>query len=475
MDCLVQLEEILTKYRDSHEILIGGDLNVDLTKNIPSKKKCLLLQFIENFNLNVSYDCQTYINPLGIDCSEIDYFPQSEMKDRQITEKNCYKHLETNSSDHYPVSISVLSSYTEIKDKLKTDQHTSLCKTRIKWDKVDKERYSQLVTTYLEQLQFDNKDSQFGLESITETICDILVTSAKSATPQKKQNKNKPKLKVWNADISSALKDSRTARKNWLQAGKPNDPNHPTCMKKKLCKKKFRSCCRIEIAQKFIKNKEDIMQAKRYDNKLFYKLINKQRGSSSSVITDLTAGEQCFSGEENVIDGFKLHFQNLATKQNDNEYDNFYNQVEYVYDIIGELTSLKNIQPVTKCEMQKAIDSLNKGKAPDIYGLTVENILFGGSTIKTFMLEVINDIFSKGVVPDNLKFGLLSPVFKKKGKKSDSKNYRGITVLPVIGKIIEAIFRSRMRVRTEPTHCPLQRGFTAKLSPLNTALIVEET
>ena len=70
-----------------------------------------------------------------------------------------------------------------------------------------------------------------------------------------------------------------------------------------------------------------------------------------------------------MIDGFKLHFQNLATKQNDNEYDeNFYNQVEYDYDIIGELTSLKNIQPVTLCELQIAIDSLNKGKAPDIYG-----------------------------------------------------------------------------------------------------------
>ena len=320
------------------------------------------------------------------------------MNDRQITEKTVMKNLETNSSDHYPVSISVLSSYTEIKDKLKADQHTSLCKTRIKWDKVDKERYSQLVTTNLEQLQYDNKDSQFGLESITETICDILVTSAKKCYPQKKQNKNKPKLKVWNADISSALKDSRTARKNWLQAGKPNDPTHPTCMEKKLCKKKFRSCCRIEIAQKFIKNKEDIMQAKRYDNTLFYKLINKQRGSSSSVITDLTVGEQCFSGEENVLDGFKLHFQNLATKQNDNEYDeNFYNQVEYDYDIIGELTSLKNIQPVTLCELQKAIDSLNKGKAPDIYGLTVENILFGGSTIKTLSpkteVMLISNIF----------------------------------------------------------------------------------
>ena len=55
---------------------------------------------------------------------------------------------------------------------------------------------------------------------------------------------------------------------------------------------------------------------------------------------DLNVGDKCYSGEENVIDGFKVHFQNLATKQNDAEYDkHFYDLVEYDYDIIGELVS----------------------------------------------------------------------------------------------------------------------------------------
>ena len=36
----------------------------------------------------------------------------------------------------------------------------------------------------------------------------------------------------------------------------------------------------------------------------------------------------------------------LATTQNDTEYDeNFYDQVDYGYDIIGELISLNNVQP----------------------------------------------------------------------------------------------------------------------------------
>ena len=120
------------------------------------------------------------------------------------------------------------------------------------------------------------------------------------------------------------------------------------------------------------------------------------------------------------------------------------------------------------------MNSLNKGKSPDIYGLTIENII-GGMKLQSVLLEVLSGIFSNGTVPDSLKCGLLSPVFKKKSPKTDSKNYRGITVLPILGKLNESILCTRMRIKTEPTHCPLQRGFTAKSSPLNTALIVEET
>ena len=105
--------------------------------------------------------------------------------------------------------------------------------------------------------------------------------------------------------------------------------------------------------------------------------------------------------------------------KNDPEYDeNFRIQTDYDYDIISELTVLKNINPVTMDELEKATRSLKKGKAPDIYGLTAENILFGGVLLITVLLEVINNIFHNGVVPDNLKCGLLSPVFKKKGKKN---------------------------------------------------------
>ena len=47
--------------------------------------------------------------------------------------------------------------------------------------------------------------------------------------------------------------------------------------------------------------------------------------------------------------------------------------------------------------------------------------------------------------------------------------------LPVMGKIIEAILRTRIRKKTDDLQSPLQRGFTVNSSPMNAALVDEET
>ena len=87
---------------------------------------------------------------------------------------------------------------------------------------------------------------------------------------------------------------------------------------------------------------------------------------------------------------------------------------------------------------------------------------------------LINNIFDTGEIPDILKTGLLTPVYKKKGEKTHSVNYRGITVLPVVCKIIETIIRNRIRPICDNVQNPYQRGFTQNASPLNSALILEE-
>ena len=106
-----------------------------------------------------------------------------------------------------------------------------------------------------------------------------------------------------------------------------------------------------------------------------------------------------------------------------------------IISIITEIVKDSNKPNVTMNELENAIKSINKGKAADIYGLANEHILSGKDAVP-YLLVLINHIFHTGDIFELLKTGVLTPVFKRKWSKNSSTNYRGITILPVICKII---------------------------------------
>jgi hypothetical protein len=97
-------------------------------------------------------------------------------------------------------------------------------------------------------------------------------------------------------------------------------------------------------------------------------------------------------------------------------------------------------------ELKEAIKAINIGKSEDIYGLSIENIIYAGEEFLHHLLDLINNIVAQDSIPELVKVGLLSPIYKNKGDKNDSKNYRGIVVLPIICKLLEHIARTNFRV-----------------------------
>ena len=126
--------------------------------------------------------------------------------------------------------------------------------------------------------------------------------------------------------------------------------------------------------------------------------------------------------------------------------------------------------PVTKQEVKKAVNSLNRNKAADFYGITAENIVYGGDNIVAY----IQGVLQLRHIPDILKIGILFPVFKNKGDCKNAKNYRGITVTPTLSKIIEKILKIRENGKILLNQNLLQKGFTENSSPLLCELLVEE-
>ena len=107
-------------------------------------------------------------------------------------------------------------------------------------------------------------------------------------------------------------------------------------------------------------------------------------------------------------------------------------------------------------------------------GITAENFVYAEDSIIDSFCLFFNKLFESGQVTDSMKIGLITPVFKKKGRNTDSKNYRGITIIPILSKVLEFVIRARLKQLILERQNKLQRGFTEKSSPMNTALILEE-
>ena len=224
-----------------------------------------------------------------------------------------------------------------------------------------------------------------------------------------------------------------------------------------------------------MKQRQEILDAQSSDTKLFHKLVNKQRGSSRHCVNELSVNGQVYKTDITILDGWRDHFKSLATPSNEIDSDKKYSKlVEDEIPVIIELCKDTPATIISSEQVKKAIKSLNRGKAADYYGVTVEHFIHGGEALIDATTEIVNSLFRFGRVTEALKIGTLTPVFKKKGSSTEAKNYRGITVLPVVTKILEAVLKDLIQPKVEEHQNTLQRGFTRHSSPMNCSLIMEE-
>ena len=115
---------------------------------------------------------------------------------------------------------------------------------------------------------------------------------------------------------------------------------------------------------------------------------------------------------------------------------------QFLRIFLPTLTSpISRKNPFSEKEIQTAIRALNKGKSADIYNVSVEHLVHVEDVISPVMTLLLNKLLALGKVPDSLKLGVLTPVFKKKGSNLNAKNYRGITVTPILLKVLESVLR----------------------------------
>ncbi|CAG2195363.1 unnamed protein product [Mytilus edulis] len=313
---------------------------------------------------------------------------------------------------------------------------------KVNWDKLDKDKYQESIEKGIDALKIGSNTTD-GISDAFSNINNIIDSATKSVAPAHKAFRKRPKLKVMNENIDHAIKAKKQAHALWKFQGRPADPCNELVINKKQTTYELRKQCRNEIAQRRINDREEIIQARVMDKKLFHKLISRQRGKLGKLIDELHVDQSSYS-ETNILEGWRIHFSNLAKKSNTSKFDiQYLDTVDSEYEhIIKICTDEREHSPVAIKELDEAIHKLNRNKSADIFGVTVESILYGGLKLNSSLLQIINAAFKTCIIPDILKVGTLSPIFKNKGNILDAKNCRGITITPTISKIIETMQNS---------------------------------
>ena len=114
---------------------------------------------------------------------------------------------------------------------------------------------------------------------------------------------------------------------------------------------------------------------------------------------------------------------------------------------------------------------MSENVATGLDGISSKILRLSKNVIASTVTNIINKSFATGIVPDAWKEARVTPIFKA-GDMTCISNYRPISVLPVISKIIERAVHEHLYSYLQKNNllCTNQSGFRPKHS-CQTALL----
>lgn len=118
-------------------------------------------------------------------------------------------------------------------------------------------------------------------------------------------------------------------------------------------------------------------------------------------------------------------------------------------------------------ELDDAIDRLASGKAPGSDSIPPEVIKSAKPALLLPLHELLCLCWEEGSVPQDMKDAKIINLYKNKGDRGDCNNYRGISLLVIVGKIFARVALGRLQQLGERVYPESQCGFRASRSTID--------
>ena len=204
------------------------------------------------------------------------------------------------------------------------------------------------------------------------------------------------------------------------------------------------------------------------ESKAAYRALRKLRSSHSrmkcTVAISKLDGSPCVSDSE-TSERWKQHFESAL---------NFPAAVpcQDLDDAAASAPecSFLNVLSPSYTEVLMAINNLKNGRAPGADGIFPEFLKYAGPPVVEALHCLFENVWLSGHIPSEWRDGIIIPVYKGKGSRSQCGNYRPISLLSIPGKVFSQILLQRIQPLLLAKRRPQQSGFTSGRSAMDAVL-----
>ena len=253
----------------------------------------------------------------------------------------------------------------------------------------------------------------------------------------------------WNESVKKAVDEKKKAYEEWLQC--KNVEKHEKYKREKAkVKQKVNEAKRaadFRWGQEFGRSYEQ-------DKRRFWKEVRRvKRGHSGNEETVKDVNGRVVKGDA-ARKRWGEYFEGLLNVDDDREAI-----VVAVGGVEVPVFDEENEREISKEEVERALKETKEGKAAGIDEVTAEMLKKGGVSAVEWLVRLFNICFYLSMVPVEWVCAIIVPLFKGKGSMFECCNYRGISLLSVVGKVYGRVLINRIRDKTERAILEVQGGF----------------
>ncbi len=470
-DDIGAINELLNKYEECTTFLVG-DLNADIYNRDGPKEK-LIRALIDTHELvdplKDMGDIPTYRHVQWGHKSHIDmilikenYRNKLHISQAKILDFNDECNA-INSSTHVPVSIKISISEKICNKTVKT----KATRKRMKWEEANEALFAQIINQELEQYKLEN----IPAESALKTFQSIVHTATVAAVPSELRCTTEMPRRKWFPELKEAVEQARKGHFLWKEAGKP-DKEHPASINRSKTRKHVRRVQRQNEARKHRDLLDKISHAVENEDRLFYKLIKRQR-ATKDLKSPIRIGDEISTDDDKIREEWARYFEELACRkdpQDDQLLETYLNMLRMNMKTDAE----KRTRDIDELEVCKVINSLRNGKAADLQGATSEQLKMLPAAGHQCIAKILTEFIKNGKVPCEMKAGFKIPLPKPGKDITEMANYRGITITSIYNKVLEHVILHNTEEKIDTQTNSLQFGFSKGKSPTMASLCLSE-